>query len=240
MNDVTDADAVVFGRQPEKMRRVIASAHTSHSAHMSSPYNKRNMSPQQKLSTALHKVGNTFSPKRPRGLQNSTHMIASEDELTPRARINSRSFNIAVNPPTPSIGSQFSKMARDLAKDIEASQRQVTEAAQPNSNRNLTHSTSKQSRNFQRNPLHDIANQQPPDRHKTRSSSPVALDIEEDPSRRNRSMRPRSNTSVLRGNEKVQLPDLTGLTSVVGTPLKSHNEWRKYALGGGDGDIEGK
>ncbi|KZP31422.1 hypothetical protein FIBSPDRAFT_849381 [Athelia psychrophila] len=136
-----------------------------------------------KLSDALHRVA-TFSPKRPRAA------AVQQPE-------------VQVQPPTPgSSDSRFTKMAKGLARDIEAEQRSMWGAALREAEgevsvmaQSTVRDRKKQPRAgaSERNPFKDIGN----------SAAGTA---------KARNATPRTT--------KVHLPDVTGLTSAVASPAR--------------------
>lgn len=136
-----------------------------------------------KLSDALHRVA-TFSPKRPR-----TAAVQQPE--------------VQVQPPTPgSSDSRFTKMAKGLARDIEAEQRSMWGAALREAEgevsvmaQSTVRDRKKQPRAgaSERNPFKDIGN----------SAAGTA---------KARNATPRTT--------KVHLPDVTGLTSAVASPAR--------------------
>lgn len=150
----------------------------------------------------------------------SARHLPAEYDLTPKAITKTKqppSFN--VQPPTPSIaadttegGSKFSRLARGLARDISANKSSVNQEYKREASRRAT--SSKKSRSS-RVPFQDVENT-------TKSSAlKAAADLYKFDSSRSKG---------------VQLPDVTGLTSAVGSPLKKDLDWRGYA---GINDVEG-
>ena len=112
-------------------------------------------------------------------------------------------------PSTPSsVGSKFSRMARGINKELEATQQQLAPEKQS-------------AALVDRNPFHDVANQSQPTTSFRR------------PTPRKSSMRDTS-----RG--KVHLPDVTGLTTAVDTPVKPGAEYYSYRTDNRPRDYEGK
>lgn len=207
-----------------------------------------------KLANALNHVA-SFSPKRPRSVQsqlgqpshNPTRSagpstsarqpsqyspprahseVSHEDENIPTPKSRSKRNHtqaqpeVTVQPPTPSTGrSQFTKMARGLARDIEAEQMSLwSEAIRGSADKEddvLAHSTVHQRKGKQRgaatdrNPFSDIGN---------------AIGARTVPSVGARRGTPKA--------PKVHLPDITGLTSAVASPVR--NGLDHYAYDGGD------
>lgn len=185
---------------------------------------------RSKLSDALHRVS-SFSPKRPRSTQSNRSQTqgagpstypnqrfqpspqrsaheAENDIPTPKPR-SKRAYvrpqpDVVIQPPTPSsTGSRFTKMARGLAKDIEAEQKSIWSEAVNKDRDTLAHSTVHERRGsdrngprIARNPFSDIGNS-----------------LGADASVKDRKGTPRTS--------KIHLPDVTGLTSAVASPAKN-------------------
>lgn len=134
-----------------------------------------------KLSDALHRVA-TFSPKRPR-----TAPIPQPE--------------VQVQPPTPSSSdSRFTKMAKGLARDIEAEQRSMWGAALREADGDVSviaqstvRDRKKQPRAVDKNPFKNIGSATGAGM-KSKSATPKAA--------------------------KVHLPDVTGLTSAIASPAR--------------------
>lgn len=171
----------------------------------------------------------------------SDHIAALHGHLPPTHRVQplQKQTLHQEHIPTPSTangtgGSKFTKLAKSLAKEIEASQRWVSEAAfepfSPGKRR-----TSRQQQ--KRNPLHDAANHRdaPSARHNRDRSRTISNPIEN--AGRHRNTKP----SALRYNARdIVLPDVTGLTSVIASPVKPETRRRPY-LGGHEGEeVEGQ
>lgn len=134
---------------------------------------------------------------------------------------------VTVQPPTPSTGgSRFTKMARGLARDIEAEQRSLwSEAIRGSADKEedvLAHSTVHQRRGkhrsgaVDRNPFSDIGN---------------AIGVSTI-----------SNVGTRKGTPrapKVHLPDVTGLTSAVASPAKIGLDHYEYEGGEAPREAEG-
>jgi hypothetical protein len=132
---------------------------------------------------------------------------------------------VTVQPPTPSTGgSRFTKMARGLARDIEAEQKSLWSEAVRGSAGNdedvLAHSTVHQRRGkhraADRNPFSDIGN---------------ATGVNMVPIVGTRRGTPRA--------PKVHLPDVTGLTSAVASPAKTGLDHYEYEGGEAPREAEG-
>ena len=139
----------------------------------------------------------------------------NSSDWTPRPKHFSRKADVTMQPPTPtSMGSppsKFSKIAQDLAKDIEAGERLASSIAQ----------TERARRKKPRKPTaHDttirseVSNVQPATRRSNHQSG-------------NNEPRSRNNNNDARARS-IHLPDVTGLTSAIGSPTKSQQDWRKY------------
>ncbi len=154
------------------------------------------------------------------------------DHPTPKAKSRiAPQFN--VEPPTPSAnhssGSKFAKLARNLAKDIEASHNWVGGTVKDGG----VHSTTRQSKKSKGTPrkvFQNIANnlsvdevEEIPPSYSKRSSQRSGIHHEVD-AKRQTSRRDEKSCS-----QNVQLPDVTGLTSAVGSPPRKDLDWRTYS-----------
>ncbi|KAG1749342.1 hypothetical protein EDB19DRAFT_1904857 [Suillus lakei] len=205
---------------------------------------------RRKLSDNLQRVG--FSPRRPRNLQSrnvaqqspcrthsyvhdapdSKHIPSySRKATTPKARKTSHSVSfdvdatpvrryvsqpqVNVQPPTPSASSsKFTRMARGLVKDVHEAQAEDAALFQNQSQTTTTTATraapagsrrvSMKHHDALKQPLHDIVDHS-------------AIDVNVEISQTSRTLRKAS-----RG--RVNLPDLTGLTSAVVSPAKANLE----------------
>ncbi|KAG1743245.1 uncharacterized protein EDB91DRAFT_1126491 [Suillus paluster] len=185
---------------------------------------------RRKLSDNLQRVG--FSPRRPRNLQSraAAQQIPkyipsySRKATTPKARKISHSVSfdvdatppqVNIQPPTPSASSsKFTRMARGLAKDVHDAQAEDAALFQNQSQTTTTTTprvapagsrrVSTKHHDALKQPLHDVADHS-------------AVDVNVEISQTNRSFRKAS-----RG--RVNLPDLTGLTSAVVSPAKANLE----------------
>jgi hypothetical protein len=216
---------------------------------------------RRKLSDTLQRVG--FSPRRPRNLQSrltaqpspsrphsyphdaqDQHNLSYSRKATPKARKASHSVSfdvdatptrrhvsqpqVNVQPPTPSASSsKFTRMARGITKEVYEAQAEDAELFQNQSHTNTTplavpsgsrrvslkHSELKQ-------PVHDIVDRS-------------AIDINAEISQTNRSFR-----KAIRG--RVNLPDLTGLTSAVVSPAKANLERYSIKTAGSSKEVEGQ
>lgn len=196
---------------------------------------------RRKLSDNLQRVG--FSPRRPRNLQRNTaaqqspsrapdfqHVPSySRKATTPKARKASHSVSfdvdatpvrrhasqphVNVQPPTPSASSsKFTRMARGLAKDVHEAQAEDAALFQNQSQTTTTlraapagsRRASMKHNDTMKQPLHDVVDHS-------------AVDVNVEIAQTNRSFKKAS-----RG--RVNLPDLTGLTSAVVSPAKANLE----------------
>lgn len=141
--------------------------------------------------------------------------------------------------PTPSTangtgGSKFTKLAKNLAKEIEASQRWISDVNLDPASPGRRRAAKQQSR---RNPLHDVANRPSaptvrPRRDRVRT---VSAPLENG----GRQRTPRVSAPAPKTGDII-LPDVTGLTSVIASPVRSEIQRRPY-LGGHDGEqVEGQ
>lgn len=217
---------------------------------------------RRKLSANLQRVG--FSPRRPRNLQKSTavqqspsrshsylhdapdfqHISSYSRKATiPKARKASHSVSfdvdttpvrrhvsqpqVNVQPPTPSAtSSKFTRMARGLAKDVHEAQAEDAALLQNQSQTTTTprvalagsRRASMKHHDALKQPLHDVLDH-----------SAVDINVEVAPP--NRSLRKAS-----RG--RVNLPDLTGLTSAVVSPAKANLERYGIKTAGSSKEVE--
>lgn len=198
-----------------------------------------NQQSRPKLSDHLRHV--SFSPKRPRSAQsNPSHAGSppprpsrnlddrntSMNMPTPRPARRSNIFpSYASSPPQPEVrlqpatpssaGSKFTRMARGINKEIEATQEQL------NAKKYAAQSTRPASPPAERNPFHDAGNH-----------SIVAPEA--------RNTRLRRNGLRDSSSGRVQLPDVTGLTSAVESPAKPDVGYYPYKGGDRPRDSEGK
>lgn len=213
------------------------------------------MSPRPKLSDALNHV--SFSPKRPRRPQSPliqlapttkpravssrlkssarSHPIATvdsdeEDKVpTPRSR-NKRDISYSytqqslsyaqpeVNvlpptPPSPEHSSKFTKMARGLAQEIEY----------------------EQSREGARRDLPVVAQSTVRERKQPKTAKVPLRSVVSELQDHNRNVGSRTPYK----NGKIYLPDMTGLTSAIASPMKLGVEYKTY-VGRDDREIDGK
>ncbi|KAG2115461.1 hypothetical protein DEU56DRAFT_841127 [Suillus clintonianus] len=249
--------------QPAALAARLRSPHLEPESAESEADRSQNIS-RRKLSDNLQRVG--FSPRRPRNLQSRTmaqqspsrshsyvhgahdsqHIPSYSRKATtskPRKASHSVSFDVDatpvrrhvsqpqvnVQPPTPSASSsKFTRMARGLAKDVHEAQAEeaalfqnqsqttTIPRAAPVGSRRVSmkhHDTLKQ-------PLHDVADHS-------------AVDVNVEISQPNRSFRKAS-----RG--RVNLPDLTGLTSAVVSPAKANLERYGIKTAGSSKEVESR
>ncbi|KAL5501627.1 hypothetical protein ACEPAH_8887 [Sanghuangporus vaninii] len=172
----------------------------------------------------------------------ATSFLSDRDE-TPRLKSRAKHPSLNVQPPTPSVkanatcgssttnGSKFTRMAKSLAREIEASQRWITVPELENK------SPAKASRKKQaipRSPFRDVVNQMYPQRGKGSGHIDNA-----------RPGRPSSKIADVRFDDLLEqeqsqsrmvcLPDVTGLTSAVDSPPRKEQQWRRYS-GGSEGE----
>ncbi|THH03864.1 hypothetical protein EW145_g5947 [Phellinidium pouzarii] len=160
-----------------------------------------------------------------------------DHDPTPRAKIRPKHPAFNVEPHTPSTaenatnGSKFTKLAKSLAKEIEASQRWASGTAFEE----LSPAKASKRRHLnQRSPFQDIVNRS------------LALGDGKDetfigkerltiPGTSNKNAGSRLPDAVRHNNRShsriVNLPDVTGLTSAISSPIKQASEWRNYVVG---------
>ncbi|TFK38989.1 hypothetical protein BDQ12DRAFT_735193 [Crucibulum laeve] len=220
-----------------RLRSPLSSA-TSSASDSDSGHSHSSIS-RPKLSDALRRV--SFSPKRPRSPQirrsdspvvrPMSPLIATNESMnmpTPRpARRNQSSSSVArpevrLQPPTPSsTSSKFTRMARGIAKEIEAEQwhsddqRRVYNRQEEGSRP----ASAPVSGSAERNPFHDAAN------HDTSNV-----------------VRPTPRRALVKGTPrgKVHLPDVTGLTSAVESPAKLSTNYQSYRADDKSRDAEAR
>ncbi|KAG1868981.1 hypothetical protein DFJ58DRAFT_742556 [Suillus subalutaceus] len=219
---------------------------------------------RRKLSDNLQRVG--FSPRRPRNLHRSTaaqqspsrthsyvhdtpdfqHIPSySRKATTPKARKASHSVSfdvdatpvrrhvsqpqVNVQPPTPSASSsKFTRMARGLAKDVHEAQAEDAALFQNQSHTTTTpraapagsRRASMKHHDALKQPLHDVVDHS-------------AIDVNVEIAQTSRSFRKAS-----RG--RVNLPDLTGLTSAVVSPAKANLERYGIKTAGSSKEVESR
>lgn len=158
----------------------------------------------------------------------------NEKETTPRARSRIRRSTTNDQAHTPSAsgsttnGSKFTRLAKSLAKEIEASQRWI-DAPAPEVDERPKHRTSRKKQSSgRRSPLHEIKNK------------PFSQDIPQPRPGPSRKIRDKSLEYQREVSGAICLPDVTGLTSAIGSPTKKEQEWRNY-VGGEEGEkVEGQ
>lgn len=165
----------------------------------------------------------TYAYQRSNSSPRATSKKDENDFPTPKPPSKRSSVHrpeVIVQPPTPStVGSKFTKMAKGLARDIEAEQRGIWGAAIRDGDREddiLAQSTVRErkgknraSGGVERNPFSDIGNALSSDR-RTTPRAPV-----------------------------VHLPDVTGLTSAVASPAKNGMDYHAYEAGEEPRETEG-
>jgi hypothetical protein len=148
----------------------------------------------------------------------------SSGDWTPRPKHYSRKADVTVQPPTPtSMGSppsKFSRIAQDLAKDIETGERLVSSVM------NAEKSRRKQQLRSRKAATHDTTIRSDAQQPARRANNQPATRTANDAPSQNIDPRARS----------LHLPDVTGLTSAIGSPMKNRQDWRKYE---GKGNTEG-
>jgi len=191
--------------------------------------------PRPRLTDHLRHV--SFSPSRPRSAQGFTP-TSPIARRTPRvaAELSNKSINIPtprpskrlpstqpplpaqirIHPATPSTaGSKFTRMAKGITKDIEATQQHIF-----SSHRLASSSTRPASvPPFERNPFHD---------------EPEAVPVHPRVPQASRRSSLKDTT-----RSRVYLPDVTGLTSAVESPLRNGAKYYPYRTDK-PRDIEGK
>ena len=172
-------------------------------------------------STFAYQRSNSSPPQATFDLHENENDIPTPKPRSKRAVI--QQPEVVVQPPTPSTaGSKFTKMARGLARDIEAEQRRVWGAAIRHGDEDgdvLAQSTVRERKakprgngKGERNPFNDIANS-------------LAAGAWE------RKGLPKAS--------KVHLPDVTGLTSAVASPAKNGLDYYGYEGGEEPREAEG-
>ncbi|KIM35865.1 hypothetical protein M413DRAFT_32104 [Hebeloma cylindrosporum] len=180
-----------------------------------------------KLTDHLRHV--SFSPKRPRSAQlnpvsplsRSTRQMDPELSMnapTPRPARRSNIFpsyasspatvqpEVRLHPATPSsTGSKFTRMARGINKELEATQQELNAAA---SRQNII--TRPASAPAERNPFHDAPNQ-----------TARSITSARNPTPRRSAMRDTTRS-------RIHLPDVTGLTNAVESPMKHGAQYYPY------------
>ncbi|KAF5369106.1 hypothetical protein D9615_010432 [Tricholomella constricta] len=206
------------GYAPAAAQHIQSPLHSSSSSSASD--SDLNPASRPKLSDALRRV--SFSPQRPRSNAGSprastrTLPNTSENMPTPKPKKRTNIFpsytpqqqaqpHVRLHPPTPSsVGSQFSKMARGITREIEHAQVQGQSSRPP-----------------ERNPFDTTAN----------------ASVKQPTPRKASAMKQRLHMTP-RG--KVQLPDVTGLTSAVESPAKMDAEYFVYRAEGSPRENEAR
>lgn len=240
LSQVSHSAALAARLRSPPLDRDLAESEADHSQNIS----------RRKLSDTLQRVG--FSPRRPRNLPSRltaqpspsrTHAYPhdSRKTTTPKARGASHSVSfdvdatpvrryvsqpqVNVQPPTPSASSsKFTRMARGITKDVHEAQAEDAALFQNQSHTNTPPRTVPSgSRRVSVKPqqaVHDIIDHS-------------AIDINAETSQTSRAFRRAS-----RG--RVNLPDLTGLTSAVVSPAKANLERYGIKTAGSSKEVEGR
>ncbi|OJA21501.1 hypothetical protein AZE42_03288 [Rhizopogon vesiculosus] len=248
--------------QPAALAARLRSPPLDHDLGESDADHSQNIS-RRKLSDTLQRVG--FSPRRPRNAQtrlttqsspSRTHSYShdahdhphnlsySRKTTTPKARKASHSVSfdvdatpvrryvsqpqVNVQPPTPSASSsKFTRMARGLTKDVHEAQAEDAELFENLSHTNATPravpsgSRRVSSKHHElKQPVHDVVDHS-------------AIDVNAEISQTSRSFR-----KANRG--RVNLPDLTGLTSAVVSPAKANLERYGIKTAGSSKEVEAR
>ncbi|KAK0201843.1 hypothetical protein DFS33DRAFT_1386145 [Desarmillaria ectypa] len=178
-----------------------------------------------KISDALRRV--SFSPKRPRGAQDhnvgrhapsplrcqSTLPTVDKDVPTPKSRATKRvpdpshasphQPQVLLHPPTPtSSGSRFTKMANVITKELD---HEIEQSRRPNQSSTANRTTHHEAGNQTR----DQSRSMQPTQHRSSLMQPV-------------------QTLTYASKSKLHLPDLTGLTSAVESPMKGAYQHYPY------------
>jgi len=191
---------------------------------------EQNQSSRPRLTDHLRHV--SFSPKRPRSAQGNLSSPASpfsQQDLnnasmnmaTPRPTRRTNIFpsysspvqpEVRLQPATPSTtGSKFTRMARGINKEIEATQQQIA------STKHASTPNRPASAPVERNPFHETV---------------------PEPSFRNPTPRKSSMKDTTRS--RIHLPDVTGLTNAVESPLKPGTQYYPYKAGDRPRDSEAR
>lgn len=197
----------------------------SHRSNMSRTYSLPGMEGyrmEQHRSNSHINSQSHFSPPRSSQTRRASQHFSPSYDLTPRARSKTKQPSFNVQPPTPSMAfdatdgsSKFGRLAKGLARDMGANQSGMMQEHRKEANRR-TKPTKKSRSN--RVPFQDVENT---------TKSPALKAAAELYSQ---------DFSRSRG---VQLPDVTGLTSAVGSPLRKDLDWRGYKEDDGGEDVEG-
>ncbi|KAL5482601.1 hypothetical protein ACEPAI_9195 [Sanghuangporus weigelae] len=187
-----------------------------------------------------HGSSKARNSKQPQGHATS---FLSDRDATPRLKSRAKRPSLNVQPPTPSVrtnatcgsstnnGSKFTRMAKSLAREIEASQRWI---AVPELENKSPAKASRKKQIVPRSPFRDVVNQMYPQRDKVPGHRENA-----------RPGRPSSKIADVRFDDLLKqeqtqsrmvcLPDVTGLTSAVDSPPRKEQQWRRYS-GGSEGE----
>ncbi|KAG5651272.1 hypothetical protein H0H81_009238 [Sphagnurus paluster] len=210
-----------------------------------------------KLSDALRRV--SFSPQRPRSNAGSpamsTRALPNDNMPTPKPRRRPNIFpspqqpQVRLQPPTPSsVGSQFSRMARGITREIEHAQqhtdrnpfdvsgRQDTSTRPGNSTRQDTSIRQGASMSMRQ----ELSQRQgTPAKQDTSLRQAARQQTPKQPTPRKASaMKQRPHAPTPKG--KIQLPDVTGLTSAVESPAKMGSEFYVYRAEGSPRENEAR
>lgn len=195
-----------------------------------------------------HGSSNPHNAKQRKQTQDPATSFLSDRDVAQRLKTKTKRSSLNMQPPTPSTkanatcgssttnGSKFTRMAKSLAREIEASQRWVS--VPDFGDDSLVKATQKKHATT-RDPFRDVVNQV----HRSGGKT-FGRDFDA------RMGHPSTKTAGahfgdLFGHERTQsrivcLPDVTGLTSVVGSPPRKDQRWPKYS-GGSQGErVEGK
>lgn len=212
----SDTDSSTRSTRPkltEALHRVAAfSPKRPRSAQSIFVYPNQNSTRGAGPSTYTYQRSNSSPPK-------ATFNGNDENNPTPKPRPKrtaTQQPEVMVQPPTPSTaGSKFTKMARGLARDIEAEQRRIWGAAVKRGDGDggtLAQSTVRERKlksqgGEERNPFNDIGNS-------------LGAGVRE-----------RKSTTKA---PEVHLPDVTGLTSAIASPAKNGLDYHGYEYEGGE------
>lgn len=179
-------------------------------------------SSRPKLADHLRHV--SFSPKRPRSAQGFSPITPT---VRPTRKVSAEESNRSINMPTPrptkrsnmnasfipakpevrlhpatpsTTGSKFTRMAKGITREIEETQQQIV------SSRHVASASRPTAVIIERNPFHD----------------------EPEPSPRSRIPTPRKSSLRDTTKSRIHLPDVTGLTSAVESPLRHGVQYYPY------------
>ncbi len=187
------------------------------------------------LGNAINRVNSQFSPRRPRSTRAQQ---LSQTQSTPREPHRRAQAVAGQEIPTPLKVPNYgrpSKMAKS-AKEAQVVEHWTTAASErdPDDNQathNTTRSKKAQSNIHQRHPFLNIVNQPSFSDHHGYNSS---AHINNNPKVAVPSDKQRLFPLNL-SERKVQLPDVTGLTSALGSPRRALSEWQRYVT---DGEVD--